>query len=161
MEECCLCSSSVGSGSWKKKRKKLCGTSCSVARGILERLADELAGEGGYKRLVEVKGLHAFLCHVCEGKLQSIARHEEQLRALRSEMNTQLQTALHPSTELEKEIPEPGRKRCREDATTPALTRKAPRLEQTAASQEQHTSLQQSQSITVCYSMFYRCMHSW
>ena len=127
MEECCLCSHSVGTGSWKKKRKKLYGIGCLASRSVLERLADELAGEGGPKRFVEVKGPHAFLCHACEGKLQSIARHEEQLRALRAEINTQLQSVL---SSTEKEIPgSVGHKRCSEDTGTSAPSRKAPRLD--------------------------------
>lgn len=125
MEECCLCSRSVGVGSSKKKRKKLYGTGCLVTRVVLERLVDELAGEGGTKKFVDAKGPHAFLCHVCEGKLQSIAKHENQLRALKAEINTLLQSALNPNTDRELA----GRKRCREDGGTLNLTGKSPRLD--------------------------------
>jgi len=51
MEEC-----SAAVLYWKKQ-KRLYGTGCVV--GILERLAGEDA-----KRLVEIKGPHAFLCYV-------------------------------------------------------------------------------------------------
>lgn len=124
MEECCLCSRSVAIGGPKKKQKRLYGTGCVVSRGILETLA----GEEEAKRLAEIKGPHAFLCHVCEGKLQSVAKHEEQLGALRSEIHTLLQSALHPK--LQRELS--GHKRCIEDAmiTIPVPSaRKAPRID--------------------------------
>ena len=54
----------------------LCGVN-----SILERLA----GEKDAKRLADIKGPHAFLYHVCEGKLQSVAKHEEQLGTLRAQ----------------------------------------------------------------------------
>ena len=93
----CLCSHSVAIGGPKKKRKRLYGTGCVVSRGVLERLA----GEEEAMRLAEIKGPHAFLCQVCERKLQSVAKHEEQLGALRSEIHTLLQSALHPNLQRE------------------------------------------------------------
>jgi len=108
MEECCLCSRSVSIGGSKKKRKRLYGTGCVVSRGILERLA----GEEDAKRLAEIKGPHAFLCHVCEGKLQCVAKHEEQLGVLRAEIHTLLQSTLHPNPQRELV----GHKRSIEDA---------------------------------------------
>ena len=72
MEECCLCRRSVGIGGSRKKRKLLYGTGMCGVNSILERLA-------------EIKGQHAFLYHVCEGRLQSVAKHEEQLRTLRAQ----------------------------------------------------------------------------
>ena len=117
-----MCSRSVAIGGSKKKRKRLYGTGCVVSRGTLERLA----GEEDAKRLVEIKGPHAFLCHVCDGKLQSVAKHEEQLRALRAEIHTLLQSALrlNPQRELA------GQKRCVEDAMMPVPSaRKAPRID--------------------------------
>ena len=122
MEECCLCSRSVATGASKKKRKRLYGTGCAVSRGMLEKLA------GDAKRLAEIKGPHAFLCHVWEGKLQSVAKHEEQLRALKAEIDTLLQSALRldPQRELL------GHKRCADDATIKMpvpSARKAPRID--------------------------------
>lgn len=120
MEECCLCSRSVGIGASKKKRKRLYCTGCVVSRGILKRLA----GEEDAKKLAEIKGAHAFLCHICEGKLQSVAKHEEQLGALRAQIHTLLQSALHPTPYRELV----GRKRCTEDGTIPTA-RKVPRID--------------------------------
>lgn len=88
---------------YQKKWKRLYGAGCVV--GILERLAGEDA-----KRLVEIKRPNAFLCHMCEGKLQSVAKHE-QLRVLRAEIHTLLQSALHPNPQRELA----GHKRCTED----------------------------------------------
>ena len=47
-------------------------------------------------------GTNHSLCHVCEGKLQSVAKHGEQLGVLRAEIHTLLQSALHlnPQREL-------------------------------------------------------------
>ena len=128
MEECCLCSRSVEIGGSKKKRKRLYGSACSVSRGVLEKLADQLSSTGS-KKFAEVNGPQAFLCHLCDGKLQSIPRHEEQLRALRAEISTQLQSVLHDS-DTDEEIPQSaGRKRCSEDASSLSLSDKAPRLD--------------------------------
>ncbi len=123
MDECCLCSRSVGTGSRQKKRKKLYGSCCSASRGVLERLADKLTGGEGSKRLAEMKGPQTFLCHVCDGKLLSIARHEEQLTTFRAEVITWLQCALHP----EDTPRSTACKRPSEHAS--AVSRKAPRLD--------------------------------
>ena len=82
-------------------------------------------GEGGTEAFADIKGPHAFLCHVCDGKLQSIARHEDQLRALKSEISTMLQSAMRPDTDGELAL---IRKRRSEGATAMNLTGKAPRL---------------------------------
>ena len=58
-----MCSRSIAIGPSKNKWKRLYSSGCVVSRGMLERLAGEDA-----KRLAEIKGPHAFLCHVCEGK---------------------------------------------------------------------------------------------
>ena len=83
------------------------GQACSVSRGVLEKLADQLSSTGS-KKFAEVNGPQAFLCHLCDGKLQSIPRHEEQLRALRAEISTQLQSVLHDS-DTDEEIPQSAR----------------------------------------------------
>ena len=113
----------------------------------MDGLADELADEGGSEKLAELNGPLAFLCHVCSGKLQSIARLEQKLRDLRAEMNSQLQVVL--CSNAEKEAPQSaGHKRCREDASRMVASNKAPRLDPQMAVQDKlqsaaHTALEQ------------------
>ena len=103
---CCSCSHSIDDITSKKKQKKLCGASCCVARGVLDRLTLELLGQGSSQGLVEVKGPSALLCHLCDGKLSNIVRHEEQLKVLKAEVISSLKSALHLSS-TERKILEP------------------------------------------------------
>ena len=69
-----------------------------------------------------------FLCHVCSGKLQSIARLEQKLSDFRAGINSHLQVALCPNAE--KEAPQSaGHKGCCEDASRMVALNKAPRLD--------------------------------
>ncbi len=96
MDSCCLCSCSVAIGSFNKKRKQLYGRSCSQSRAVLERLTVEVTGQG--LPAAETWLTRAFLCHVCDGKLISIEKHEEQLRVLKGEVADSIRLSRTPQT---------------------------------------------------------------
>ena len=77
-----------------------------------------------------MKGPSAWLCHLCDGKLASIARHENQLRVLKAEVTISLKSALCLSS-TEREIQEPlsaGQKRGSDSGADGSVLTKAPRL---------------------------------
>lgn len=150
---CCLCSRSLDDSTFKKKRKKLWAASCCIARGVLDELTSEVPGASSL-RLAELKGPSAYLCHLCDGKLASIARHENQLRVLKAEVIITLKSALCLSS-TEREIHEPlsaGQKRGSDSGADGLALTKAPRLslDLQSSSGTQSEALMPEQPTQIC-----------
>ena len=98
---CFLCKVDLSQGALKKKKKRLCGETCRVARSVL---AQELG-----EQLMDLSGSNSFLCHSCDHKLQKIADMENALREARIEIRHHVSTFQLASTSTRKRsIPIPA-----------------------------------------------------
>ncbi len=79
------------------------------------------------QNLAEVKGPHAFLCHLCEGKLLSISKLEEQIRTTKADVISILRSST--AEEGVRQHQSVGQKRGHEDPSTPATVAKEPRVD--------------------------------
>ena len=89
MAGCSLCKKIVQD---HRRRKRLNGAGCSVAREVIESLAGV-----GMHRIPGLRDPGALLCHHCEGSLSSIQSLEAKLAELRQDMKGKLVALLSPA----------------------------------------------------------------
>ena len=111
---CCLCRCDLSSSQAKKRRKRLYGEACNVARTVLATEVEVMFGVG-LDEIQETEQTQCssppiFVCKSCQTKLQNIADKQNQVVQQKHELRSYL-TSLHPLSWEEPSTSSVGQKR--------------------------------------------------